>query len=95
MPTREAMFRDSTLLEGEEVTAYKSLVGSMSWFASSLRWDCVHAVSRLQMGMHEPTRGMMGAAMERFTNERFTKAKGKHSNSLATATVVEIILRII
>ena len=62
MPTREAMFRDSTLLEGEEITAYKSLAGSMSWFASSLRWDCVHAVSRLQMGMHEPTRGMMGAA---------------------------------
>ena len=50
-------------MAGQEFTAYKSLVGSMSWFASSLRWDCVHAVSRLQMGMHEPTRGMMGAAM--------------------------------
>ena len=28
-------------------------------------------------------------------DERFTKAKGKHSNSLAMATVVEIILRVI
>jgi len=63
MPTREAMFSDNVHLSEDETTVFKSLVGSLSWFASSLRWDCVQAVSRVQMLMNSPTRGCMSAAM--------------------------------
>ena len=63
MPNKDALFRDETLLEGEERTVCKSIIGGLSWFATSLRWDIQHATSRLQMKSHNPTVSCMSETM--------------------------------
>ena len=63
MPDKSAILRSPELLDEDEVSWFKSLVGSMSWFAVSLRWDIAHSVSRLQQFSVNPTRGALEAAI--------------------------------
>ena len=63
MPNKGAMFRDETVLAGDEKTTCRSIIGGLSWFATSLRWDIQHATSRLQMKSHNPTVSCMSEAM--------------------------------
>ena len=37
MPNKDALFRDETLLDSKERTVCKSIIGGLSWFATSLR----------------------------------------------------------
>ena len=55
MPSKGRICRDSELLSEEEASGYRALVGSMSWFAISLRYDIAHSVSRLQQLSQSPT----------------------------------------
>jgi hypothetical protein len=62
MPDKNHILKgDDAELTGDDLTLYKSLCGSMSWFSISLRWDICHAVSRLQQS--KPTKGALNAAI--------------------------------
>ena len=63
MPDRNSILRDSTVLDSKGKTKYKSLTGKLSWFATSLRYDIAHAVSRLQQFNDKPTVSCMNAAV--------------------------------
>ena len=63
MPDRDSILRNSTLLDKEGITKYKSLTGKLSWFAISLRYDIAHAVTRLQQFNDKPTVSTMDAAI--------------------------------
>ena len=62
MPDRDHIFKDETLLDEEEKAYFKSLIGSMSWFGISLRYDICHSVARLQQYGDRPTKGALSAA---------------------------------
>ncbi len=55
--------RNIELLNDDDKSWYKSLVGQLGWFAISLRWDIAHAVSRLQQFSASPTKGALEAAL--------------------------------
>ena len=63
MPTRSRICKDSELLSVEEATDYRALVGSLSWFAISLRYDIAHSVSRLQQLSQNPTKSAYSEAV--------------------------------
>ena len=41
---------------------YRSIVGSMNWFANRTRYDISHSLSRLSQHLEKPTKGCMAAA---------------------------------
>ena len=63
MPSREALFSNPILLSETDKTYYKSIVGGLSWFAQSTRWDIISSVSRLQMVGQNPTVGALKCAL--------------------------------
>ena len=63
MPNKYDIVKDPELLSDDDVSWFKSMVGSMSWFAVSLRWDIAHSISRLQQFGASPTMGALNAAV--------------------------------
>lgn len=63
MPDHRHIGNKPHLLDEDGVAAYRSLVGSMGWFAISMRWDVAHAVSRLQSQVQAPTEGACDSAV--------------------------------
>jgi hypothetical protein len=63
MPDKDHISKDQTVLDEEDQKWFKSLVGQMSWFAISLRYDIAHSVSRLQQFSKTPTKGALDAAI--------------------------------
>ena len=63
MSSREALFSNPILLSETDKTYYKSIVGGLSWFAQSTRWDIISSVSRLQMVGQNPTVGALKCAL--------------------------------
>ena len=53
----------NSLTRKEGIKRYKSIVGSLSWFAISLRYDIAHSVTRLQQYSCNPTEGALDAAI--------------------------------
>jgi hypothetical protein len=62
MPSREILTGDTTPVSPAEHKWYRSVVGTMNWYAVATRWDIAHAMSRLGGYMHAPTRGAIKAA---------------------------------
>ena len=63
MPDKSHIHSNSTPLSSTERSEYKSIVGGLSWFAISLRYDIAHSVTRLQQYNDEPTVGAMNDAI--------------------------------
>lgn len=63
MPDKSHIYNDTTPLSTADCKDYKSLVGGLSWFAISLRYDIAHSVTRLQQYNDSPTVGAMNAAI--------------------------------
>ena len=61
MSDKFEMVSDLTPVLPEEVRWYKSMYGSISWFASTVRFDMAHTVHRLGQVMANPTRGAIKA----------------------------------
>ena len=59
---RSDLFRGE-LLDEVSKSRYKSIVGGLSWFGSSLRWDLRQSISRLQQVSSKPTVGSMECAV--------------------------------
>jgi hypothetical protein len=47
MPDKHRIFKDKTLLTAKEHKEYRSIVGSLMWFATGTRFDVAHSVARL------------------------------------------------
>ena len=63
MPERDSILKDSRILNKDEKSYFKSLVGSLSFYAISLRWDIAHSVARVQQFNESPTKGALNAAI--------------------------------
>jgi hypothetical protein len=62
MPIKQAIYNDDTPLTKTEHKEYRSIVGSMMWFATGTRYDIAHSVARLAQWLQAPTKGAMDAA---------------------------------
>ena len=60
MPYKNEMYSDDTLLSMQQHEEYRSMVGSLVYFAL-LRYDIAHDVSRLSAVVSKPTKGAMKA----------------------------------
>jgi hypothetical protein len=63
MPDKKYIGKDNTPLNVEQQAECKSLVGSLSWYAISLRYDIAHTVSRLQSVGNNPTVSTLHSAI--------------------------------
>ena len=57
MPDKWELVSDSTLLEPVEATSYRRMLGSISYFSTTTRYDIAHACSRLGQFNQSPTVG--------------------------------------
>ena len=62
MPDKHRIFKDKTPLTAEEHKEYRSIVGSLMWFATGTRFDVAHSVARLGQWLEAPTKGAMDEA---------------------------------
>ena len=62
MPDKHRIFKDKTLLTAKEHKEYRSIVGSLMWFATGTRFDVAHSVARLGQWLESPTKGAMDEA---------------------------------
>ena len=53
---------DPTLLEGEEINRYQSIIGTLNYFSSVTRYDIAYPIARLAQYSSKPTRGRMKGA---------------------------------
>ena len=53
---------DPTLLEGEEINRYQSIIGTLNYFSSVTRYDISYPIARLAQYSSKPTRGSMKGA---------------------------------
>ena len=63
MPNRKHMLQDDKPLDKEDIKRFRSLVGSLGFYAVSLRWDISRSVARVQQMQSSPTQGALNAAI--------------------------------
>ena len=63
MPSRAHILNKPTLLDKEGIKTFRSIVGVLSFYAVSLRYDIARSVCRVQTYQQEPTQGALEAAI--------------------------------
>jgi hypothetical protein len=61
MPNKSEIYADTTPCTASEHKWYRSMVGSLQWFAVMSRWDISYAVARAAQFLSAPTRGAVKA----------------------------------
>ena len=62
MPDKWHLGRNDELLDSEDKSLFRKILGSLSWWSVSLRYQIAHSVSRLQSKTDSPTVSCLDAA---------------------------------
>jgi hypothetical protein len=54
---KHVMYGNDEMLNDEEASKYRSIIGSLNYFSSSIRYDIAQQVSKLSQFMQHPTKG--------------------------------------
>ena len=89
MPNKHTMYRNNTPLEATQAGVYRSVVGSLNYFAACTRYDIAYATSRLSRHCAYPTQGNWDAMMRVLSYLKATEAFGIGSPVTKGIDVVE------